>query len=141
MDQTSHAMNHSITLPPEVLRQPNNTITQLPSDAIPIDIPTTNKKHSIALVISRVNQPPEAPTTPTTWQEYIHSLQQFEHELLQNITTLDIEKLTDILHNDMHIYLASNSGAVEFKSSFKAVIATTEEIIVELGSQAQGEDP
>ena len=92
--------------------EPSTTITTLPSNAVPIDINTTEKKITIPFAVPKVNKQEQTEVTPTTWEEYISTLPQFEQELLSHIKIHNLEKLIDTLHNDVIVFLASDGGAI-----------------------------
>jgi hypothetical protein len=54
---------------------------------------------------------------------------------------LDLPALLTALEDNVAFYLASNGGAIPFKGSFGAVLATSDVILAECGGRAQGADP
>jgi hypothetical protein len=77
------------------------------------------------------------PAPPTTWADFLASLPLWERSLFPDVTVLDLPALLTALEDNVAFYLASDGGAIPFKGSFGAVIATGDVILAECGGHAQ----
>jgi hypothetical protein len=118
-----------------------DSVPILPPDAIPVDTWAEPNKHVITDVISSIVPTLATPPPSFTWPTYLLSLPPWEQELLGSVAVPSRPILLTALRTEDRLFLASDGGACDKKASFGALLATSEQILVECGGRATGADP
>jgi hypothetical protein len=113
----------------------------VPSDAVPVDVVVERDRYCTPVHIPVVTPLDPVPVPPSTWAAFLASLPLWERSLFPDVCVLDLPALLHALRENVAFYLASDGGAIPFKGSFRAVIATGDVILAECGGHAQGQDP
>ena len=112
---------------------------QIPTDTIPVDGTNNNEAISInsisAIESIKVRKPIK------TWEDYVEKLPLWEQQLLSDIKIYSTEKLLKVLKEKEKIYLCSDGGAVNRVGSFRALITSATEILMEIKGKAYGHTP
>ena len=122
-----------------IFNKQHTNITIIPKDLIPIDC--LHEKTFIQTPGFSSIQLEQKQPKIRTWIEYINNLQTWDKELLSDIKIMSQHALQNMLQNNERIYLCSDGGAKEDIGSFGAVVASNQEIMIQVSGQAYGKTP
>jgi hypothetical protein len=113
----------------------------LPTDCIPVE--ELASPPSIldfrGLRIRRQSRPPT--TCPTSFFEYLSSLPSWDRRLLQHVEILDGDALADYFSTDGSLFIVSDGGAANERGSYGTVLATSDDILVQVSGTTEGTLP
>jgi hypothetical protein len=120
--------------------EPHDHDTNLPIDAVPIDLEIQPRYLSAPRTIPSI-QPASLVPLAASWDEYIALLAPWEQELLLHTQILHSEELQRLLRSNHKVFLASDGGAQDPLGSYGCLLASKSQILAENGGQASGANP
>jgi hypothetical protein len=120
--------------------EPHDHDTNLPIDAVPIDLEIQPRYLSAPRTIPSI-QPASPVPLAASWDKYISLLAQWEQELLLHTHILHSDELLRLLRSNHKVFLASDGGAQDPLGSYGCLLASKSKILAENGRQASGANP